>query len=76
MDIDTAIFVFSEFPFPLQLLAFGLTLLSYTWFSILGKQQDGLTLWKNPWVLCILIGTWIGALSGVYDKYLIQVNLL
>jgi len=70
-----AVFIFSEQLSLPQGLAFMLSLGCYVWFSYLGKR-DGLTLWKNPWVLCILLGTWIGAISGVYDKWLIQVQQL
>ena len=69
--LTLAVVFFSERPVLMQMLGFALTLLSYLWFSILGKR-DGHKLWSNPWVLCILLGTWIGAISGVYDKWLIQ----
>jgi drug/metabolite transporter (DMT)-like permease len=73
--LGLAVFFFAERPVLMQILGFALTLLSYLWFSILGRR-DGLKLWGNPWVLCILMGTWIGAISGVYDKWLIQVQNL
>jgi len=68
-------FTFSELPNFSQLLAFSLTLGSYLWFSLLGKK-DRLKIFGEPWVLCILIGTWLGAVSAIYDKWLIQVYRL
>lgn len=71
--LGVAWLVFSETPTLQQHLAFILTLGSYLWFSLLGKK-DGLKYLREPWVICILLGTWLGSLSAVYDKWLIQVR--
>jgi len=71
--LGVAWFALREVPNLNQLLAFSLTLACYIWFSLLGKR-DGLRFMGNPWVLCILLGTWLGAFSAVYDKWLIQVR--
>ena len=66
-------FAFSESPNLHQLLAFFLTLLSYLWFTFL-SHKGGFKISRNPWVLCIILGTCLGSLSAIYDKWLIQIR--
>lgn len=66
-----AMAIYGEEPSFWQGVGFSLTLLSYFAMSCIGKKE-GVYFLKNPWVGCVLIGTLIGACSGLYDKYLIH----
>jgi bacterial/archaeal transporter family protein len=66
-----AILIFQESLNAYQLLGFFCAMASYLWFSAVGRK-DGLVLHRNIWVGCIICGTLIGSVSGLYDKYLIQ----
>jgi bacterial/archaeal transporter family protein len=70
-----ATIIFKESPNPLQLAGFALTMGSFAWFSIVGHRER-IQFRKNPWVLCIALGTLIGAMSDLYDKFLISRLLL
>lgn len=60
-----------ERPHLLQWFGIFSCLLGYFLFSSAGKRETG-SYWKNPFVLCMFIGTFLGACSGVYDKFLLQ----
>lgn len=66
-----AVLIFRESLNPLQWLGFGLTTGAYAWFSVVGKKE-GVIFVRNIWVGSIVLATMIGAVSGLYDKYLIQ----
>ena len=66
-----AVLIFRESLNPMQWLGFSLTTAAYAWFSLVGKKE-GVIFFRNIWVGSIVLGTIIGAISGLYDKYLIQ----
>jgi transporter family protein len=75
MTIIGAVFLFRELPSPLQTLGIALTLASYYLFSVVGREA-GIRFERNRWVWLLLAGTLVGAVSGLYDKYLFQVERL
>jgi uncharacterized membrane protein len=44
---------------------------SFYAFSLVGKRE-GIRFHKDKWIGCILIATLLGAVSAIYDKYLLQ----
>lgn len=60
-----------QVPDALSLLAFFTTLGGYFWFTRHGAEE-GIHWIKNPWVLCILAGTFLGVGSALFDAYLMQ----
>lgn len=55
----------------LQWAAFGILFVSYFIFSLLGSRE-GIVFHSNRWVIFLFIAVLLGAVSGLYDKYLIQ----
>jgi transporter family protein len=55
----------------MQYLGFAVMVISYYWFSTVGKKE-GIIFYSNKWILCILLAAMLGATSGIYDKYLLQ----
>lgn len=70
-----AVLLFAEVPTALQLLGIALTLGSYSLFSVIGRSE-GIHFEKNRWVWLLFAGTLVGAVSGLYDKHLLQVERL
>ena len=66
-----AIVLFHEHPTILQYAGFAVMVVSYYVFSVLGSKE-GIVFHKNRWVLFTFLATMIGAVSGLYDKYLIH----
>lgn len=66
-----AVSFMGERPSLWQWVGICVTAISYFLFSIAGKRETGL-FFKNPWVIAMFIGTFLGACSGIYDKYLLQ----
>src|SRR5512133_3886148 len=66
-----AVVLFSELPSANQCVGIGLILLSYWMFSLLGRNE-GIRFERNRWVWMLFGGTLIGAVSGLYDKHLMQ----
>lgn len=66
-----ALLIFGERLSPLQWLGIVVTLGFFYLFSIAGKTE-GINFKRNKWVLFIIIGTLLGAVSGLYDKFLLQ----
>ena len=66
-----AITLFSEIPSHAQLGGIAVTLGSYFLFSILGRKE-GIIFERNRWVWMLFAGTLVGAVSGLYDKHLLQ----
>lgn len=66
-----AMVIFGELPNVVQGVGFCITIISYLFVSLVGRKE-GIVFLRNPWVGCIVAGTFIGAGSGLYDKYLIQ----
>jgi transporter family protein len=54
-----------------QAAGVGITLISFFMFSAVGKKE-GISLRTNKWFWFIVLATLTGALSGLYDKYLMN----
>ena len=66
-----AIFIYQERPNPLQWIGFFLIIGSVILYSKIGKKE-GIVFSKNKWIFAIIAATFLGASSGLYDKFLIQ----
>jgi transporter family protein len=66
-----AILIFSERLNVLQWIGVTLTLLFFYLFSTAGKKE-GIEFRKNKWIFFIVIATVLGAVSGLYDKFIIS----
>jgi Predicted membrane protein len=66
-----AMLIFSEKLNSFQAAGVGVTLLSFYMFSVVGKKE-GISLKTNKWFWFIVLATLTGALSGLYDKYLMN----
>ncbi len=66
-----ALLLFGETPAPLQLLGITAAIGSYYAFSVLGRSE-GMRLMRSRWVGWLVLGTLVGAGSGLYDKHLLQ----
>lgn len=54
-----------------QSIGVGITLFSFFLFSFAGKKE-GFTVTDNKWMVFIVLATLTGAVSGLYDKYLLR----
>jgi transporter family protein len=66
-----AVAFFGERPSTHQWLGIGVTLASYWFFSVIGRAE-GIHFGRNRWVGMLVLGTLVGAVSGLYDKQLLQ----
>ena len=66
-----AIILFGERPTLQQWLGIAVTLAAYFGFSVIGRAE-GIHFGKNRWVWMLFAGTLVGAVSGLYDKQLLQ----
>jgi drug/metabolite transporter (DMT)-like permease len=66
-----AIFIYQEKPNFLQWIGFFLIILSVLLYSKIGKKE-GINFKRNKWIFAIIAATFLGASSGLYDKFLIQ----
>ena len=66
-----AVLFFHERPLPLQWAGIAVIFCSYYAFSVIG-QKEGVVFHRNRWILYIFLATFIGSISALYDKYLIQ----
>lgn len=66
-----AILIYQEKPNFLQWLGFFLIILSVVLYSKIGKKE-GINFKRNKWIFAIIGATFLGASSGLYDKFLIQ----
>lgn len=58
-----------------QWIGVSIVLVAFYAFSLVGKLE-GIRFHRDKWVACILIGTGLGAMSALYDKYLLQTAAL
>jgi len=65
-----AILIFGEKMNTLQWSGVLVTMFFYYLFSLSGKKE-GISFRSNKWVLFMTLGTIIGSLSSLYDKYLV-----
>jgi transporter family protein len=66
-----AVLMFHEHPTGLQYAGFGVMVLSYWWFSVIGCKE-GIQFHNNRWIAFTVLATLLGATSAMYDKFLIQ----
>jgi len=66
-----AIFIYHEKPTYWQWIGFFLIIFSVFLYSRIGKKE-GINFKKNKWIFAIIGATFLGASSGLYDKFLIQ----
>lgn len=69
--IVMAISFMAERPSSMQWMGIAISLLSYVVMSVAGRRETG-SYWRNPWVLAMFFGTFLGSCSGIYDKFLLQ----
>jgi drug/metabolite transporter (DMT)-like permease len=63
--------MFGERPTLQQWVGIAITLAAYFGFSVIGRAE-GIHFGKNRWVWMLFAGTLVGAVSGLYDKHLLQ----
>jgi len=66
-----AMLIFGEKLNGFQAAGIGITLVSFFLFSVVGKKE-GISLKTNKWFWFIVMATLTGALSGLFDKYLMN----
>ena len=66
-----ALFLFGETLNVRQSLGVGCILCSFFAFSVIGKKE-GIRFFRNGWILCLIMAMFLGAASGLYDKYLMK----
>jgi len=65
-----ALIILGERPSLIELLGVLTTLVSFVGLSLAGRQE-GVHFHHNKWVGFILVGTLLGSVSALYDKYLL-----
>ncbi|MDR2937798.1 MAG: DMT family transporter [Prevotellaceae bacterium] len=55
---------------PIQWLGVAITVLAFWLFSKTGKLEN-ISFLRNKWIICLYGGTFLAAISGLYDKYLL-----
>jgi len=65
-----ALLVLGERPSWLELIGIGTTLASFFGLSVVGAAE-GIHFHRNKWIGWLLAGTLFGAVSGLYDKFLL-----
>ncbi len=65
-----ALLVLGERPSGLELLGITITLASFVGLSFAGAKE-GIHFHRNQWIGWLFAGTLLGALSGLYDKFLL-----
>lgn len=66
-----ALLIYQEQPTPWQWVGFFLIIFSVLLYSRIGKKE-GIIFKSNKWIYAIIGATFLGASSGLYDKFLIQ----
>jgi drug/metabolite transporter (DMT)-like permease len=66
-----AIVIYKESPNTYQWLGFFLIIFSVMIYAKIGKKE-GIDFKRNKWIFAIIAATFLGASSGLYDKFLIQ----
>lgn len=66
-----AIFIYQEKPTSWQWVGFTVIILSVLLYSRIGKKE-GIVFKRNKWIFAIIGATFLGASSGLYDKFLVQ----
>ena len=71
MTLVGALLIFGERLNLYQSIGVGLTIVSFALLSVSGKKE-GIRFAHNKWVFFIVLAAVLGAISGLYDKYLMQ----
>lgn len=66
-----AVLFFGERLNLLQSIGVGLAILAYFLMRISGKKE-GIVFHRNKWIFCLIFAVLMGAVSGLYDKYLMS----
>jgi len=66
-----ALIIFSERLNMNQWIGVSISVFSFYLLSLTGKKE-GIHFRNNKWILFIVLGTMTGAISGLYDKYLLK----
>ena len=66
-----AITIYQEKPNLWQWMGFFLIIFSVLLYSRIGKKE-GINFKRNKWIFAIIGATFLGATSGLYDKFLVQ----
>ncbi len=66
-----ALIIFGETLNVWQSVGVGFILCSFFAFSLIGKKE-GISFIHNKWIICLLSAMFLGAASGLYDKYLMK----
>lgn len=64
-----ALLVLAERPSWLEMLGVVITLASFVGLSVVGRRE-GIHFHRDKWVGWLLVGTLLGAVSGLYDRFL------
>ena len=65
------VLIFGEKLSGFQIAGVAITLVSFFMFSFAGKKE-GFSIGSNKWIWFIILATLTGAISGLYDKYLLR----
>ena len=65
------VLIFGEQLSALQITGVSITLFSFMMFSLVGKKE-GISFTRNKWIWFIILATFAGTASALYDKFLIQ----
>lgn len=66
-----AVLLYDENPVALQWVGFFVIILSMIAYSYVGKKE-GISFKTNKWFFAIVLATFFGACSGLYDKFLLH----
>lgn len=69
--IAMAVAFMGERPSALEWLGIGISLLGYLAMSFASRKETG-HFFTNIWILSMFFGTFLGSVSGIYDKFLLQ----
>ena len=67
------IFLYNEIPNAWQAVGIAAVLTGYALFSLAGKAE-GIRFERHSGILLVAIGTLLGAVAAIYDKYLLQIR--
>lgn len=69
--IAMAVAFMGERPSGMEWLGIALSLAAYLTMSFASRKETG-HFWTNIWILSMFLGTFLGSVSGIYDKFLLQ----
>lgn len=69
--IAMAVAFMGERPSTLEWLGIGISLAGYLAMSFASRKETG-HFFTNIWILSMFFGTFLGSVSGIYDKFLLQ----